>query len=403
MRSFATLSSFLFFILLGSAQWAPLGTGMLSDRSMTSINGDLYVATYPNGVKKSVDGTGPWTPVNTGLPDNGGIWYVQSVGTDGAYLYAGTESGIYRSTSGTDTWSSVNGTLAASPSVYANKFFSIGGSIMAVFAGTIAEGGGIWRSSNFGNTWLIGHSGMGSNATIYHLTLVDGTLWASTSTGLWKSTDNAQNWTLQANVNYAVYSLAASNGRLVVASAFGIRYSPDGGANWMDATGGPASPTNGELVAFDGKLYALFDSPAGCLRSSDDGTSWTDYNTGFSLVDQAAQEEFFVHGNTLYCTALFDIYSITGSGSGIHGTSAPTSFSALPTVFSDGFLLQNFTADGTVRMMDAMGRDVRIINVLKGQPLWIQRAGAPAGAYSLWFTPASGTNGQGRVLRVLAL
>ena len=76
--------------------------------------------------------------------------------------------------------------------MYANKFFAIGSEIMAVFDGSIGQGGGIWRSGNFGNTWLIGNSGMGSNVVVHHLTQVGGTLWASTSTGLYTSTDNAK-------------------------------------------------------------------------------------------------------------------------------------------------------------------------------------------------------------------
>lgn len=377
-------------------------TGMLSNRSMTSLNGDLYVATYPNGVKKSAAGTGPWTAVNTGLPENAGIVYAQSVGTDGTYLYAGTESGIYRSPAGTDTWSIANGTLTASTTVYANKFFSIGGNIMAVFSGSIGEGGGIWRSTNAGNTWLIGHSGMGSNATVYHLTPVGGTLWASTSTGLWKSTDNAQSWTLQANVNYAVYSLAAINGRLVIASTFGMRYSTDDGANWQDATGDPANPANGELIAFDGKLYALFDSPVGCVSSSDDGTTWSDQNTGFSVVDQAAQEEFFANGNTLYCTALFDIYSITGTGVGMAPHASDEPLRVQPTVFTDGFNVEAGARAGSLFVLDATGRELRRIPVASGQRMWIPRAGLATGAYLLRFEPTAGNTRGTNVLRVIA-
>jgi hypothetical protein len=374
----------LFFLLpvLSLAQWSPLGTGMLSNRSMTSASGDLYAATYPNGVKKSVNGTGPWTAVNTGLPESGGVWYVQSVGTDGSFLYAGTQSGIYRSVVGTDTWAAANGTLAASENVYANKFFAFGGSIMAVFTGTIGEGGGIWRSSNQGTTWLIGHSGMGSNAIVYHLTQVGADLWASTSTGLWRSTDNAQSWTLQPGVNYAVYSLAAIGNRLVIASNFGIRYSVNGGADWTDATGDPASPTNGELVAFSGNLYALFDAPAGCLRSLDNGTTWSDFNTGLSAIDQTAQEEFFVSGITLYCTALFDIYSITGTNVGTSEQASIEAIKVYPTVFDATLTITGVEQHMTVELVDASGKTIRSYRN-PGASIIMDRSGLPAGLYLL--------------------
>ncbi len=375
------LTAFLLLPLLSTSQWSPLATGMLSNRSMTSVGGDLYVATYPNGVKKSVDGTGPWTAVNNGLPGNGGVWYVQSVGTDGAYLYAGTQSGIYHSVVGTDTWEIANGSLTANENIYANKFFAFGSSVMAVFTGTIGEGGGIWRTNNHGSTWLIGHSGMGSNATVYHLTQVGADLWASTSTGLWRSTDNAQSWTLQAGVNYAVYSLTAIGNRLIIASNFGIRYSVNGGADWTDATGDPASPTNAELIAFSGNLYALFDAPAGCLRSLDNGTTWNDFNTGFSVVDQTAQEEFFASGITLYCTALFDIYTITGTNVGVPPPMSGSALRAFPTVFDGTLTLTGLEESITLELLDATGRSVRIYRLAANGTLEIDRADLPAGPY----------------------
>lgn len=384
MRLTFSLSSALLITFHLSAQWTPLSTGMFSNRSLCADEGDLYCATYTNGVKKSVGGTGPFTAVNNGLPDVGGIIYAQSVGSDGAYIYAGTESGIYRSGDNGASWANINGTLTASATVYANKFFALGGEIMAVFDGSIGQGGGIWRSGNFGNTWLIGHSGMGSNVAVNHLTQVGATLWASTSVGLFTSTDNAQNWTPHPTVNYAVYSLASLNNTLVIASSFGMRYSTNGGTSWLDATGDPSSPTDGELVAFDGMLFTVLTAPTGCLRSMDNGVTWSPYNTGFSDVDAQAQEEFLVAGNTLYCTALFDIYSLAATGNGINEPSAQAA-SIFPTVFEDGFTFQNKGDRGTLLLLDAEGRLIRSIRAGAGTNLRVDRNGLSAGPYHALF------------------
>lgn len=367
------------------AQWTPLSTGMLSNRSMCRQNGDLYVVSYPNGVKKSESGTGPFTAVNTGLPMNGGNLFVQSIGEDGAYLYAGTESGIYRSTSGTDTWSSINGTLTASSAIYANKFYSIGGSIMAVFAGSISQGGGIYRSTNSGNTWLIGHSGMGSNVEVYTLTQVGPTLFASTSTGLWTSTDNAQSWTAHPVVNYTTYSLASINNTLVIVSSFGIRYSGNGGSSWSDATGDPASPAKGELVAFDGKLYALVGTSTGCLRSTDNGASWSAFVTGFSLVDVQSQEEFYATPQTLYCTALFDVYSLPSTGTAIEDAPARTTARIFPTVTSNGFTLSSPSEAGHLQLFDGLGRQVLDQPLEQPGDLFVPRGTLASGPYQAFF------------------
>lgn len=379
MRSTLTLPVLLL-PFLAAAQWTPLGTGMLSDRSMTYHNGDLFCATYPNGVRKQTNGAGSWDLVNNGLPSSGGNYFVESVGADGSYVYAGTESGIYRSNDQGANWTAANGALTANSNVYANKFLASGNSILAVFAGAIADGGGIWRSNDHGSTWLIGHSGMGSNAVVYQVTPVGSTLWASTSTGLWTSTDNAQNWNPVTSANYAVYGLASQGSTLVIVSTFGIRYSTNGGSSWMDATGDVNSPTRGEIVAFDGTFYALLPSPTGCLRSLDQGATWSDYNTGFSQIDAAAQEEFFVHDDMLYCTALFDIYSITGSGLGLQEVPA-SGMSLRPTCFHEGFLFDAAGRTGRLELVDAAGRVALQEVVPAGGTHWCDRGGIAPGVY----------------------
>jgi hypothetical protein len=367
------------------AQWTPLTTGTLSNRSMCRQNGDLYLVSYPNGVLKSESGTGPFTAVNTGLPMSGTNWFVQSIGEDGAYLYAGTESGIYRSASGADSWSNINGTLTASSTVYANKFYSIGGSIMAVFAGSISQGGGIYRSSNFGNTWLIGHSGMGSNVQVYTLTQVGPTLFASTSTGLWTSTDNAQSWTAHPVVNYTTYSLVSINNTLVIVSSFGIRYSTNSGSSWLEASGDPASPAKGELVAFDGKLYALVGTSTGCLRSTDNGASWNAFITGFSPVDAQSQEEFHATSQMLYCTALFDVYSLPSTGTAVDETAASAAPRIFPTVCSNGFTLSSPSAAGHLLLFDGLGRQVLNETLTGPGDLFVPRGSLASGLYQAFF------------------
>jgi len=381
MRLNLALSATLLVTTQLCAQWTPLVTGMLSNRSLCEDGGDLYCATYPNGVKKSVGGTGPFTAVNNGLPMSGGNYFVQSVGTDGTYLYAGSESGIYRSADGGANWSNINGSLTASTAVYANKFFAFDGNIMAVFAGSIAQGGGIWRSGNSGDTWLIGYSGMGSNVVVNHLTQVGNTLWASTSVGLYTSTDDAQNWTAHPTVNYAVYGLASFDNTLVIASNFGMRYSTNGGTSWLDGTGDPVAPTNGELVAFDGMFFALLTAPTGCLRSTDGGVTWAAYNDGFSVVDAQAQEEFLVAGNTLYCSALFDIYSVASSGNGI-GAYVPSARPTLfPTAFTQEFTLLGNTMNGDLILIDGNGRTARRVPVSAEASYTVDRGELAAGAY----------------------
>ncbi|MCC7501853.1 MAG: hypothetical protein IT229_04945, partial [Flavobacteriales bacterium] len=341
-----------------TAAWNPLGSGLISSRSMTSHAGDLYVACFPTGIQKSINGGTSWTQVNTGLPQSAGNYYVRSVGSNGTWLFVGTESGVYRSDNGGATWANTNGSLTASSTVYANRFYTFGGVTMAMFAGTIANGGGIWRTST-GSSWSIGHSGMGSNAVVNHLKQVGNSLYASTSVGLFKSLDNGLSWTAVASANYATFALAESNGNLVINCTFGIRYSTNNGASWFDATGDPSNPTAGDLMAFDGKVYALCPSPTGCLISYDQGVTWAAFNSGFGAADAISQDELYTDGTTLYCLAILDIYSIDGVGQGIPN-SARTKALLYPSPAVNGFWLElaNPLEQGQLVMLDAMGREV---------------------------------------------
>jgi hypothetical protein len=185
-------------------------------------------------------------------------------------------------------------------------------------------------------------------------------------------------------VNYAVYSLASLNNTLVMACSYGMRYSTTGGATWLDATGDPTAPSFGEVVAFDGMFLTVLNSPTGCLRSTDNGLTWSDYNTGFSVVDAQAQEEFLVVGNTLYCTALFDIYALVATGNGINEPAASTT-SVFPTVFEDGFTLRNTGTGGTLLLIGADGRLIRSVRAGAGSDLHVDRNGLAAGPYHVLF------------------
>lgn len=364
-----------------AAQWTPLTTGLQSIRSMTHLGTDLYAATYPSGVKKSTTGGSSWNAVNNGLPMSGSNIFCESVGYNGAYLFAGTQSGIYRSNNGGTLWEVANGSLTASSTVYANKWFHFSGTTMAVFAGSVAAGGGMWRTSNNGTNWYIGHSGMGSNVTVYHLTPVGSTLYASTSVGIYTSADNGLSWVVHPTVNYATYSIAQVSTTLVMTCTFGYRYSTNGGSTWLDASGDPASPTEGELIAYDGILYANTGTSTGCLRSTDNGMTWSAYNTGLGAIDQTALEEFHVASTKLYVSALFDIYYINGLGLGAPAHDEVNTAAMFPTIFVDGFTYTDPNAThGELQLIDMQGKVVHSIRI-SSTAQWIDRRGLASGTY----------------------
>ncbi|MCB0795222.1 MAG: hypothetical protein KDB88_10840 [Flavobacteriales bacterium] len=398
MRS--TFLSLLALPTLCFAQWTPLNSGFSSSRSMTSQNGALYVATYTTGVRKSTDNGASWTLLTNGLPQSGGSYFVQSVGSNATHLFAGTTSGIYASDDAGASWSSVNGSLPASTTNYANKLFTFGNQTFAVFSQSIASGGGVYRTSNNGGLWNVGHSGMSGNAVVNHITSINGTLYAATSIGLFTSTDQGQSWTAFSAVNYATYGIAASGNNLIITSVFGYRWSSNGGATWNDASGDPASPTDGELIAFDGKLYALSGTSNACFRSVDDGQSWSAFNAGFSMIDAGAQEEFHVSGSTLFCTALFDVYKIEGMSTGLLAQQDVPAAWIHPSIVQDGFNVVVPDGDRNVllQLFDVRGMEVMRVTLNDAGAQWISRGSLACGTYTYTLRSMAGNAGTGRLL-----
>lgn len=336
-----------------------MGSGLQQVRSMAAQGGALYGVNFPTGIRKSTDAGATWSPTNTGLPVSGSNIFAESVGAHGTFLFAGTHAGVFRSGNGGAGWSSVNGSLTASSTIFANKFFSFGNQLFAVFSGTIANGGGIHRTSDNGGQWNIGHSGMGSNATVHHLSQVGATLYASTSVGLYQSSDQGQNWTPLPSVNFAVFGLAGQGGNLVIATAFGCKYSTNNGTTWTDATGGPGTLSDAELIAFDGQLFLAAANSTGMYRSQDNGMSWQAYNSGIAPIDLVTLEEFMADGNTLYVGAFQGIYAIQGSSVGLADAETAHEGGIHPTVLDrEGWLvhLQEGTRTVELRLLDAQGR-----------------------------------------------
>ncbi len=394
----------LFPSLFATAQWTPLATtGVTTTRSMASASGALYAATYPSGVKKSTDAGDNWSPVNTGLPQSGANYFVESVGYNGSYLFAGTQSGIYRSNDGGASWSSSNGTLTASNTVNANKFYVFAGVTMAVFNGDIISGGGIWRTANNGTTWTIGHSGMGSNAKVFNMAVNGATLYASTNVGLYTSIDNGLSWQPSASMNYACYGIAVNGNNLIALTAFGYRYSTNGGSVWTDATGDPASPVGGEIAVFDGKIYATVvtsgTTTSDVLVSTTNGATWVSASTAIGPIDITALNEFLVDGGLMYLGALFDIYFTTDLNVGIGHTTGAQTVRILPTLFSDGFVVEGLegAVPGRLELMDVWGRivSVQAVNTTRVR---IERGMLSSGAYSVLLHDARGSRLIGRVV-----
>ncbi len=380
-------------------QWVPYNhPGYTSIFSSCTGPSAIYMVSYPNGVIKSTDGGTVWNPANTGFL---AVSNVQSVFYNGTVLFAGTDNGVYRSTDAGASWTLANTNLPASSSTnYVTKFFKFGTTTFAVFSGTIGAGvGGVWRTTDDGLSWFSGNAGLSSNMTVYQMAQFGSALWVATNVGLAYSVNSGVNWTNDAVSNFSCFAIQGTATRMVVISTFGYRYrNYTGGAwgTWSTATGGPSNPTGGELILFDGKYWAITgSSPSSVLRSTDNGATYSAYNTGLVGADVIAQYKFHAGGSTLYMGTLTKLYSHTGTTLGVADDLATAELpKPYPTLFVDVFNvdLSNMKSGGSLVLIDASGREVAQRNELPAAPVQFERGTLPSGSYRvLLMDPTTGT------------
>ncbi len=382
-------ASAAFLFLLGtfaSASWSPLTVGGTGSRSITTYNGAIYVATYPSGVRKSTNGGASWSLVNTGLPTTSGNVNAQSVGHSATALFCGTESGIYRSTNEGASWELANGPLPFSTSIYANKFYTFGNVTFAVFSEMVSQNaGGVFRTTDNGTTWLQGFSGLSGNMTVYNLDDDGASLYAATSTSLMKSVDLGQSWTQAGTSNFGVFAVQAVAGRLVALSALGARWSTNGGTSWTTSVNYPVTPPPGsELIAYDGKYYAITKvGNNGVYRSLNGGVNWEPFNDGLQPADVFSQQEFHASGNTLYIACLFDSYSTPGTTTAVYEQGSEVLPAPYPTAFTDHFTvdLSSVEAGNTILLFDASGKEVMRLGNVPASPFKVERGTLITGLY----------------------
>lgn len=386
----------LFFSGLSHANWTPLVVGGTGSRSITTFGGAIYVATPPTGIRKSANDGASWTLANTGLPMNGSNVNVQSVGHSATALFCGTEQGVYRSTDNGASWVNVNGPLPGpSTSIYCNKIYTFGDATFLVYTGQVGtNGGGVFRTFDNGNTWLQAFSGLSVNMEVYNIDEFGGSLYAATSTALMKSNDLGASWQQVGNTNWRVRSVQGAYGALVILGDFGAQRSTNFGATWLPAMndGAPSygnptidnCPAGSELIAYDGKFFAITKSASqGVFRSLDNGATWAAYNDGFTPQNQFAQEEFHASPNHLYIACLFDSYRTPGTTTGLGETAQDVLPVPFPTVFEEYFNidLSVIESDRTVVLVDASGREAARHGVSGGGLARIERATLVAGRY----------------------
>ncbi len=146
-----------------------------------------------------------------------------------------------------------------------------------------------------------------SDSVASSFAVVGADLFATTSHGVFRSTNNGSNWSaVNAGLtNYYVHTFAVSGSNLFAGTGSGIFLTTNSGTTWAEATSNIITLGANTLAAAGTHLYAGMDD-GHMVSSTDDGTSWQRDNS-FS----GAPIDIIEIGTTLIATA-------AGSGSGLY-------------------------------------------------------------------------------------
>src|SRR5215207_3222225 len=158
---------------------------------------NLYAATEDDGIWRSTNfGLTGWTDVSKNLKINfPAARHVRTVYASGATIYAGTSAGLFKSAGGGDNWQPV----AQGPEPDPKKPGRLNKPVQAVFSGptgTLLAGvasGGVYRSTDGGDTWMPPAPGNGMNPaeSVWSLgSYVDNLIYAATGSGIYVSANS---------------------------------------------------------------------------------------------------------------------------------------------------------------------------------------------------------------------
>jgi len=244
--------------------------------------GTVYLGTVRQKVWKSVDCGATWTHLTTGRNgaalDPGMNWTFAIDPTDSKVLYTNAgygngSNGLFKSTNSGVDWDPVwppqaNPTLAnivqynfanviaMDPADHNHLLLSFHATCTAPYnescVGETKDGGATWRLAS-GDKSIVGTEGQ----VIYFLDTPHTWLWASQSSGFWRTEDSGATWSQVNQVNKEAHPQGsqiyrAKNGTFYLASADGVSRSADGKAWSLIPMTGPLA---GGLVSDGTTMY----------------------------------------------------------------------------------------------------------------------------------------------------
>ncbi len=267
----------LFILFLSTAnlvgQWTQIPG--LEDLPITVLfkhDGILYAGGHRNTILRSTDNGATWGNIAGIIQAETTLAFTH----DGTYLFVGTSRGTHRSINRGDQWER----LSAMPigAIYVEHFLVLG---RAILAGSY---GGVYRSTDSGQSWTESSNGMGSPPLYIRRLIFDGNrvfALRDLQAGAYVSTDSGRTWSPVGLTGVWINDVATIDTNVFVGTNQGV-FLYRSGTNWIARNNGlPASPYVWSLRTVDSVLFAGLSS--GVYRSTDLGETWSSTDDGGTL------------------------------------------------------------------------------------------------------------------------
>jgi photosystem II stability/assembly factor-like uncharacterized protein len=233
-----------------------------------------------------------WVAKNKGIitimsPDT----IISALTVNGNNIFAGTWiDGIFRSTDKGKNWVRKSNGIPFVVKMETDTGYNAIVNVIIMSDDTIYAGTskGVYKSTNNGENWILKNNGLPQVVkntpidTFIHIESMaksGNNIFAGTRRGVFMSTDNGDYWTAKnkSMENMAVYSLAVNGNNIYAGTEFGGVYlSTDNGDNWKKND----SLYTKSIASIIIKGNNIFVGGYGVYLSTDNGNSWTFKNSG---------------------------------------------------------------------------------------------------------------------------
>lgn len=366
------------------ASWSLSGVQNTSVTSFVMNGSNVFAGTYGNySIHLTTNKGDTWKPLVNGFLNVYEIRAVNALANIDSVLFSGTDGGgVFRSLDFGKTWSTCDSGFV-NPQLYCFAFLTVGSK---VYAGTNY---GVYEIDKNGVKWNDLSAGLPSNTQIISLAIKGNLVFAgtkdkglfifNTNTGIWSPANTGLN-------EKNVYSIVVNGNTLFLGTNSGIFQSTNDGASWSLITGTQFVYFYA-LVASGNMMFA--GSNLGTYVSKDNGSTWKFDVTGIDGLENKIIKALIVNDNTVYAgTSSGGVWtrSVNDFNTGLNAEKVtPFQVVVYPNPFSTEltFLKENRIKDEviTIVIFDLNGKQVAKKIFREGEPLVFDLMTLNAGMY----------------------